>query len=100
MKILDLFCGAGGFSTGFKLDSVSNHTAVDRDTFALATFKMNYPKATILQADIGQMHSSTIEEALDGSPDVIVASPPCEEFSKANPESERSAAERYHTSNW
>ncbi|MHA1958763.1 MAG: DNA cytosine methyltransferase [Candidatus Thorarchaeota archaeon] len=96
MKILDLFCGAGGFSAGFKLDSISSHTAIDNDSFALATFRTNCPEATVLQTDIGRMHSSAIEGILDGSPDIIIASPPCEEFSKANPESERPAAERVY----
>ncbi|UCE09996.1 MAG: DNA cytosine methyltransferase [Candidatus Thorarchaeota archaeon] len=96
MKILDLFCGAGGFSFGFKTDSNSDQLGVDTDPSAASTFTMNYPNATLLQVDIGRMHSSTIVGELGGYPDIIIASPPCEEFSKANPESDRPAAERIY----
>jgi DNA (cytosine-5)-methyltransferase 1 len=57
---------------------------------------MNYPNARLLQVDIGRMHSSTIVDELGSHPDIIIASPPCEEFSKANPQSDCPAAERIY----
>ena len=96
MKILDLFCGAGGFSLGFKPHIDDTHLAIDLDSSALETYKLNFPDARIWQTDIHSLHSIQIEEALDGTPDVIIASPPCEEFSKANPDSNKSAAERVY----
>jgi len=96
MKFLDLFCGAGGFSFGFKPHIGDTHYAIDLDPSALETYKLNYPHSTVWEADIHNLHSTQIEEALDGSPDVIIASPPCEEFSKANPDSKRSATERIY----
>jgi DNA (cytosine-5)-methyltransferase 1 len=96
MKILDLFCGAGGFSYGFKSHIDDTHLAIDIDSSALETYKLNYPDSTIWQTDIHSLHSIQIEEALNGAPDVIIASPPCEEFSKANPDSKKSAAERVY----
>jgi DNA (cytosine-5)-methyltransferase 1 len=96
MKILDLFCGAGGFSYGFSLPSDDTHLAIDIDSSALETYNLNYPEAKILQADIHELHSTQIEEVLGGPPDIIIASPPCEEFSKANPDSRRPAAERIY----
>jgi DNA (cytosine-5)-methyltransferase 1 len=96
MKILDLFCGAGGFSYGFILLSESAHLAIDIDSSALETYSLNYPHAEIWNTDIHDLHSIQIEEKMGGTPDVIIASPPCEEFSKANPESQRPAAERIY----
>jgi DNA (cytosine-5)-methyltransferase 1 len=96
MKILDLFCGAGGFSYGFKPYIDDTHLAIDIDSSAIETYKLNFPDSVVWQTDIHDVHSIQIEEALDGAPDVIIASPPCEEFSKANPESKRSAAERIY----
>jgi DNA (cytosine-5)-methyltransferase 1 len=96
MKILDLFCGAGGFSYGFKPHIDDTHLAIDIDSSALETYKLNFPDSNIWQTDIHSVHSIQIEKALDGAPEVIIASPPCEEFSKANPDSKRSAAERVY----
>jgi len=96
VKILDLFCGAGGFFHGFSALSDDTHLAIDIDEPAIETYRLNHPKATILQTDIHSLHSLQIEEELGGTPDIIIASPPCEEFSKANPESRRSAADRIY----
>ncbi len=96
MKILDLFCGAGGFFHGFNSLSDDSHLAIDLDSSALETYNLNYQKAKVLHADIHELHSIQIEELLGDSPDIIIASPPCEEFSRANPESKRPAAERIY----
>ncbi|UCH04526.1 MAG: DNA cytosine methyltransferase [Candidatus Thorarchaeota archaeon] len=96
MKVLDLFSGAGGFSSGFALRYSDTHLAVDIDSFALATYALNYPLANTLQCDIGTTHSNGILSELGGEPDIIIASPPCEEFSRANPDSDTPAAERIY----
>jgi DNA (cytosine-5)-methyltransferase 1 len=96
MKILDLFCGAGGFFYGFKFHVDDIHLAIDIDYSSLETYKLNFPDSIVWQTDIHDLHSIQIDEVLNGSPDVIIASPPCEEFSKANPDSIRSAAERVY----
>jgi DNA (cytosine-5)-methyltransferase 1 len=96
MKILDLFCGAGGFSYGFKPHINDFHLAIDIESSVLETYKLNFTDSIIWQTDIHNLHSIQIEKVLKGTPDVIIASPPCEEFSKANPESKKSAAERIY----
>ncbi|MFX1367542.1 MAG: DNA cytosine methyltransferase [Promethearchaeota archaeon] len=96
MRILDLFSGAGGFSAGFRTNPSMSHLAVDIDEFALKTYQSNYPKAIALQEDIGQLHSTTLENLAGGRPDVVIASPPCEEFSRANPKSKTSAVDRVY----
>ncbi len=96
MKVLDLFCGAGGFSFGFRTYTHDLHLAIDVDPTALETFKLNYPSSTVWLSDIHNLHANQIEEVMKAPPDVIIASPPCEEFSRANPNSERSAAERIY----
>jgi len=96
LKILDLFCGGGGFFQGFSSLSDETHLAIDIDEYALETYKLNHPNATTLQTDVNNLHSQQIEEELGGNPDIIIASPPCEEFSKANPDSQKSATERIY----
>lgn len=97
MKILDLFCGAGGFFHGFSSLSNNSHLAIDIDENAIETYRLNYTNATVLETDVNNLHSQEILEELGGSPNIIIASPPCEEFSKANPDSQRSAAERIYS---
>jgi DNA (cytosine-5)-methyltransferase 1 len=94
LRILDLFCGAGGFSSGFKNVS-GTHLAIDNDPIALETYRFNYPDFITLNQDISSLHSLEIEKRL-GKPDIVIASPPCEEFSLANPRSESPAAERIY----
>jgi DNA (cytosine-5)-methyltransferase 1 len=96
VKLLDLFCGAGGFSLGFTSLSIDSHLAIDIDEDVLESYRINHPNASVLQTDINSLHSQEIIDKLGGTPDIIIASPPCEEFSKANPDSQRSAAERIY----
>ena len=95
MKVLDLFSGAGGFSSGF-VSTNDTHLAVDVDPVALETYSLNYPSAKTIRCNIGGLHSIELERELGGTPDIIIASPPCEEFSQANPDSARSAAKRIY----
>ncbi|MFW9798816.1 MAG: DNA cytosine methyltransferase [Candidatus Thorarchaeota archaeon] len=96
MNVLDLFSGAGGFSSGFISRSEESHLAVDIDPCALTTFALNYPGVGTLHRDIGATHSVELLNELGGKPDIIIASPPCEEFSRANPNSDTPAAERIY----
>ncbi|MBE0525665.1 MAG: DNA cytosine methyltransferase, partial [Candidatus Thorarchaeota archaeon] len=76
MKILDLFCGGGGFFQGVSTLLNEAHLAIDIDEHALETYKLNHPNATIMQTDINILHSQQIEEEMGGTPDIIIASPP------------------------
>ena len=95
-KVLDLFCGAGGFSHGFTSSFKGTHLAVDVDPLPLKTYSENYPNAIVLQRDISSLHANEVFDIMGGPPDIIVASPPCEEFSLANPTSDSPAAERIY----
>ncbi|MFX0056284.1 MAG: DNA cytosine methyltransferase [Promethearchaeota archaeon] len=95
MKVLDLFSGAGGFSSGFA-GTNDAHLAVDIDPVAMETYSLNYPSSMVIQRNIRDLHSTELEHELGGIPDIIIASPPCEEFSQANPDSAKSAAERIY----
>lgn len=96
IKLVDLFCGAGGFSRGFIQLNPSHHIAIDNDQIALETFSLNHPDSMTYQTDISTLHANQIISILDGSPDIVLASPPCEEFSLANPKSAESAINRIY----
>jgi DNA (cytosine-5)-methyltransferase 1 len=45
LKVLDLFCGAGGFSYGFKSAGFEIVAGIDRDLDSLKTISKNFPKS-------------------------------------------------------
>ncbi|MCB9797245.1 MAG: DNA cytosine methyltransferase [Alphaproteobacteria bacterium] len=85
MRVLDLFCGAGGFSYGLAQTGAFAVTAgVDLLGDRLRTFAANHPHAAALPGDIRAARASALEELAEG-PDVIIGGPPCQGFSSLRP---------------
>ncbi|MCG3215921.1 MAG: DNA cytosine methyltransferase [Candidatus Heimdallarchaeota archaeon] len=82
---VDLFSGAGGFSLGFFQEGFHDLLAIEMNVDAAETYRRNFPKSTIISKDIREVHSLEILERIKQSPDVVIASPPCESFTSANP---------------
>ena len=78
MKVIDLFCGAGGFSEGFRQAGHEILLAIDNDEDALSTHQANHPNAEHWLEDVRKL------ERLPKA-DVVIGSPPCVEFSRGNP---------------
>ena len=100
MKIVDLFCGAGGYAFGFLMaDPVFEVSlAIDIDYRVIETYKHNMPKTRVLGEDIRNIHSLDILEQLGNrNPDIIIASPPCEAFSSANPNRSRNEYDQLYS---
>ena len=76
MKVIDLFCGAGGFSEGFRQAGFNIILGIDIWDDALESFARNH-KCDALKADI---------KDIDYLPDcdIIIGSPPCQNFSSLN----------------
>jgi len=85
-NIIDLFCGAGGFSEGFTQAGFSTLLGIDHiDTF-IKTFEKNHPSGKGVCCDITKLSLSKIDELIEHKPiDVIVGGPPCQGFSMAGP---------------
>ena len=82
LKVIDLFCGAGGFSEGFRQAGFEVTHAVDNWNFALAAHKANQPETEVVKADLEKEFLTKAEiEARFPRPDVIIGGPPCTEFS-------------------
>jgi DNA (cytosine-5)-methyltransferase 1 len=82
LKVIDLFCGAGGFSEGFRQAAFEVTHAVDNWNFALAAHKANQPETEVVKADLEKEFLTKAEiEARFPKPDVIIGGPPCTEFS-------------------
>lgn len=80
MKVLDLFCGAGGFSEGFRQAGFEIAYAVDSWDKALIAHRKNHPDTVHILADVGDIDGSIFK----GKIDMVIGSPPCQEFSQAN----------------
>ncbi|MGZ9431731.1 DNA (cytosine-5-)-methyltransferase [Mycoplasma sp. CB776] len=83
-KILDLFSGAGGFSSGFEQHKdFKTSIAVDFDQNALKTFKFNFPNTKIICGDLTskEVKSQIIETAKQEKINMIIGGPPCQGFS-------------------
>jgi site-specific DNA-cytosine methylase len=95
MKVLiDLFCGAGGFSEGGHLAGFDKIIAVDCWETALQVHKMNHPESICLQMTLGRDYEKTFDTIMRNIPkfdpkkDIVHchASPPCQNLSVANVE--------------
>ncbi|MDB9373915.1 DNA cytosine methyltransferase [Nodularia sphaerocarpa] len=87
-KIIDLFAGAGGLTTGFDMEGFESLCAIDIDAKALATYKHNYPKTKIIHQDIRQVNSSDLRLALGLRQEeltALIGGPPCQGFSRNTP---------------
>lgn len=85
-KIIDLFCGAGGFSLGFINEGYKVELSNDIEPVAIETYKFNHPEISInkiLSGDIKEIVNN-IDKYLDTDIDVIIGGPPCQSFSSAN----------------
>ena len=78
MRVVSLFCGAGGLDLGFIQAGHEVIWASDIDEHAVATYKYNIGDH-VHQADIREIDASTIPDC-----DVVVGGFPCQGFSVAN----------------
>lgn len=87
MKMVDLFCGAGGLSLGFTQEGFATALANDIEACCVDTYAHNHPETPrdhIVQGDIRNVVNH-LEELLSGKNiDIVVGGPPCQGFSMAN----------------
>lgn len=84
-KSIDLFCGAGGMTVGFKAAGIQSLLSNDIEESACVTLKINNPEINVLCGDITKAETKDAIEraALDGGADIICGGPPCQGFSMA-----------------
>jgi DNA (cytosine-5)-methyltransferase 1 len=83
--VVDLFCGVGGFSSGFEATGEFEVIAgVDLLGDRLATFTANHQSANAYGADIHAVQTETLESE-NPRPFVVVGGPPCQGFSSLRP---------------
>lgn len=83
LTVIDFFCGAGGFSEGFRQQGYEILLGVDNWQAAISTYNHNFKKK-LLPKNVLDFYDSIEEiENLPNS-DIIIGSPPCVSFSSSN----------------
>lgn len=95
-RVVSLFSGAGGLDLGFHQEGFEIAFAVDRMPAAIQTHKRNFPSTTSVTADITVRNEQSGKLAIldaiasslmDGEAIGVIGGPPCQGFSRANPNS-------------
>lgn len=83
--VVDLFCGAGGASYGFKSAGFNVILGIDHLKPALDTFQENHPNSSTILGDIEKVDADLIFDAIDNIPvKVLIGGVPCQGFSLNN----------------
>ena len=87
--MVDLFCGAGGLSEGFRQAGFRTVLAVDSNPVALRTYRLNHPEVpedrvicedlVDFRRDGERLRGLLADERID----VLIGGPPCQGFSRA-----------------
>ena len=89
LRVVDLFCGAGGMSLGFHAAGFRIVGGADSDELAASSFRANF---SILQhdcppevyggpaGDLNQLDFESLGRRL--GPDVLIGGPPCQAYSR------------------
>lgn len=86
LKVIDLFCGCGGLSEGFRLAGYEIVGGVDFNEPAIRTYNRNFNGAKGICCNLLEMDQTKIIEEFGDlqNIDVIIGGPPCQGFSAAN----------------
>lgn len=84
LKVLDLFSGVGGMSLGATQAGFTLAGAVELDSIAIDTHKINFPNTIHIHSDISKLNGEDIKNHIhikSGELSGIIGGPPCQGFS-------------------
>jgi len=82
LNMIDLFCGAGGLSTGFAQAGFNVLLGIDSECKFIETFKRNHPNSIGLCEDMKKISTKKIKQMVDNKKiHVVAGGPPCQSFS-------------------
>jgi DNA (cytosine-5)-methyltransferase 1 len=87
LTAIDLFCGAGGLSEGFRQAGFHVLAGQDFDEAAGATFASTHPEARFIGGRIQEVKASSLLRLTGlkrGEVDVLIGGPPCQGYSVYN----------------
>lgn len=79
---IDLFAGAGGMTLGAKSQGIDVRVAVERDPFAVATYRRNNTEVDVFCGDV--RHFTKFPRPKRGEAKILFGGPPCQGFSTSN----------------
>ncbi|MFX0142353.1 MAG: DNA cytosine methyltransferase [Candidatus Hodarchaeota archaeon] len=87
INVLDLFCGVGGLSLGFKNAGFNVLLGIDNDFSACKTYAANFKKTAVLCLDLTEKEGypsniKNLGHETDLYFDLIIGGPPCQGFSR------------------
>jgi DNA (cytosine-5)-methyltransferase 1 len=92
---IDLFCGSGGLSEGFRRAGVRVVAALDSDPLSIRTYWLNHPEVPegrILNADIARLRRGELRRLAGRRRiDILLGAPPCQGFSHVGFRSKRAS---------
>src|SRR5262249_5235926 len=90
---VDLFCGAGGLSDGFRRAGFRVVAGLDSDPVSIRTYWLNHPEVPdqrIINRDITTLRRGELRPLAGRKVDVLLGAPPCQGFSHVGFRSKRS----------
>ncbi len=81
MKLVDLFCGCGGFSLGAHQAGFDVVSAYDVDANLTRSFEYNFPSTRLYLKDVTALSGDQLLASAGGQIDGIFGGPPCQGFS-------------------
>lgn len=79
---IDLFSGCGGLSLGMHKAGFNIKAALELNSDAVKSYKMNHKKTYVIQKDIRKVRISEIKSSLNNQPlHLLAGCPPCQGFS-------------------
>jgi DNA (cytosine-5)-methyltransferase 1 len=81
MKLVDLFCGCGGFSLGAHRAGFEVSAAFDLDPTLTSSFERNFPKTKLLVEDVAFLTGDRLNNLVGEEVSGIFGGPPCQGFS-------------------
>ncbi|MBD3842158.1 MAG: DNA cytosine methyltransferase [Campylobacterales bacterium] len=83
MKIVDLFCGCGGFGLGAEMAGFKSVLAVDVDETLQSAYRVNFPNTKAIIGDLSKLNEADWRELLrDTKINGVIGGPPCQAFSR------------------
>lgn len=80
-RIVDLFCGCGGFSLGAHAAGLTPTLAFDIDPILTSSFLLNHSQTRLRLGDLSKAIGADIRREVGGPVDGIFGGPPCQAFS-------------------
>ncbi|HJQ32937.1 MAG TPA: DNA cytosine methyltransferase [Pyrinomonadaceae bacterium] len=84
LKVVDLFSGAGGLSSGFRAAGFEVSASVESNEVFCRTHQYNFPECISINANVHQFNAEEFAENTGlkkGSVDAVIGGPPCQTFS-------------------